>query len=145
MTMRFEICHTEESMEISAAATVWGGVWVNLDGYSFPEANWNDLPVALACEFLRVGDKVRHAEFKYHRLQFFDGPFWVDFERADEGKIEVSVGGNSPRSAVLSSEDVVAAIRSSSAAILTSCLRRGWGDTVDVRALKALHRDSSEI
>ncbi|GGU15712.1 hypothetical protein GCM10010289_41910 [Streptomyces violascens] len=145
MTVRFEICHTEESMEISAAATVWGGVWVNLDGCGFPEADWNDLPVALACEFLRVSDRIRRAEFKSHRVHFFDGPFWVEFERVGEGKVEVSVGGGSPRNVVLPSGDVVAAIRSYSAAILTSCLRRGWGDTADVRDLKALHGDSPGI
>lgn len=145
MTVRFEICHTEESMEISATGTVWGGVWVNLDGCCFPEGNWNDLPVALACEFLRVGDGIQRAGFKSHRLHFFDGPFWVGFERAGEGKVEVSVGGNDPRRVVLSSEDLVAAIRASSAAILTACLRRGWGDTADVRDLKALYRDSSGI
>src|SRR4051812_30040718 len=68
VTVGFKVCRSEESMDISANGSVWGGIWVDLDGFFFPEKHWNDLPVALACEFLRVGNRVRKSAFRSHRI-----------------------------------------------------------------------------
>jgi hypothetical protein len=129
----------EMSLESAASGAIWGAVWWDIAGPGFPEAEWNDLAVAFAVENLAAVREVATGA-RSRRVRFFDGPFWVEFSRDQQGmrfSITTSDGHrvecDKPEFA-----SIVSQVETASQKLVAECAERGWGEQADVQHLRAL-------
>ena len=136
--MKFGFCISTERMEITNSGTVWGDVWVHIDGHAYPEVGWNDLPVAFAIELITAVREVASRPGKAE-VRFFDWPFWIVFETADDGACSIrSSFGDEVALAPVEFARVVGRVDSVARSLAHACISKGWGDQIDVRRLTAL-------
>ncbi|MGO4461971.1 hypothetical protein AB4039_32460 [Streptomyces sp. M-16] len=136
--MEFEVLCDVESLNLARSGSIWGNVWVDISGFSFPEPNWNDMPVAFIMELLDAVDFVRRAEGRRRRVRFFDGPFWIDLAGRGDGAVSVSANAHGAcKEATVSARDMARSLAAVRIALVRACLARGWGEQMDVRRLQA--------
>ncbi len=136
--MKFEFCVSTERMEATRSGTIWGDVWVHFDGHAYPEAGWNDLPIVFALELIAAVRQVSNHPGKA-KVRFFDGPFWIEFETADDGACSIRSGsGDEVALAPREFAHVVDHVDSVARSLAHACASKGWGDQTDVRRLTAL-------
>ncbi|WP_433510208.1 hypothetical protein ACQP2T_40905 [Nonomuraea sp. CA-143628] len=139
--MEFELFCDVESLDLARSGAIWGNVWIDISGCSFPESNWNDMPVAFLVELLDAVAYVSAAEGRRRRVRFFDGPFWIDLVGQGVGVISISVNAHGAgRSATASAHGVTQSLSAVRDDLVRVCLERGWGEQADVRRLQAQHR-----
>jgi hypothetical protein len=129
------------SLELARSGAIWGDIWIEIDGDPFPEANWNDMPVAFLAELFDAVDYVRSAVGRSRRVRFFDGPFWINLAGRSGSKITISVNSYSvnPEIAIMADE-LNHSMTLVSSALMEACQNLGWGDQADVRRLRMLSR-----
>lgn len=136
--MEFELFCDVESLDLAGSGSIWGNVWINISGCSFPERNWNDIPVALLAELLDAVSFVRHAEGRHRRVRFFDGPFWIDLVGRSDGAVTVSANAHgADNQATVSGHDMARSLAEVRIDLVHACLERGWGEQMDVQRLRA--------
>jgi hypothetical protein len=87
---RVEVVIDSVSFELSAGGAVAGGVWLFVDGYEFPEAQWYDLPGAVLPAWLHGFDLIAASGEGSVKLHFLDGPFHFTLTAA-EGEFSISL------------------------------------------------------
>jgi len=132
----------EDSLSMSVSGSIWGSVWVEISDRVFPEWCWNDMVVALMCEFRQLAEDLRSPPVPRRRVRFFDGPVWVDIAPGSHRGIRVTLGGAGVTGFSVDNvaeEEFISAVRLASEELLRALENRGWMDEVDVRRLRALH------
>ncbi|MFI6156714.1 hypothetical protein ACIBCA_29000 [Kitasatospora sp. NPDC051170] len=135
--MSFEVFCDIETLDLARSGSIWGDVWINIDGFDFPESNWNDMPLAFLVELLDAIADVRRREGD-RRVRFFDGPFWVDLSGQGDGTVSISTnapGGD--KQVTVSARDISRSLEAIRVNVVRACLGRGWGEHLDVRRLQA--------
>jgi hypothetical protein len=126
------------SLEKAASGVIWGSVWLEIEGADFPEANWSDLAVAFAVDILKAVRTI-HCRGYAQRIQFFDGPFWVELEQPGADAIVIST--NQGVTGRYSSEEIrgfVNQLEATSRQLVRACRDKGWAGQADVRNLEIL-------
>ncbi|MFK4148206.1 hypothetical protein [Streptomyces sp. NPDC004065] len=135
--MEFELFCDVESLDLARSGSIWGDVWIEISGYPFPEANWNDMPVAFLLELLDAVSFVRHAKGRRRTVRFFDGPFWIDLVGRGDDAVSVSANAHGTGvGATISAQDMTRSLRAVRTRLIRACLARGWGEQMDVRRLR---------
>lgn len=133
-----EIVSEGDSLEVAKSGAIWGSVWFELIGEAFPEAHWNDLVVAVMVEVL-IAVRVLKSAAGRRRVGFFDGPYWIEFERTDSGDVMISTSAGLAVSGGLGDfARVVRQVEEAASDLVAACLCHGFSDQSDVRRLKAL-------
>ncbi|MFB8381381.1 hypothetical protein [Streptomyces rubiginosohelvolus] len=136
--MEFKLLCDAQSIDLAKSGTIWGNIWVEISGRSFPESNWNDIPVAFLSELLDAVEFVRDTKGKRRRVRFFDGPYWIDLVGLSDATLSISANGHGAGQEVtVSVHDVAQSLATVRTELLHACLKRGWGDHMDVRRLQA--------
>lgn len=132
----FAIGYDMQSSERSRSGAIWGPVWIEASGDSFPEQRWDDMPVALMTEFIRAAASLRAGSSE--TVRFFDGPFSVIFKQPESDRVDIFMDGAKRRSDVsvtVDRQEWLAAIRQAGHDMYRNCLKLGWGEDSDVRRL----------
>jgi hypothetical protein len=137
VAMGFGLRCEPESLELARSGAIWGNIWVESCGDSFPEARWNDLPVAFLVELIESIAALGSSIGVRRRVRFFDGPFWIDMEHGEQELISISVnrGGVAVEVGI---EGLAHSVRGVAREILGVCRKRGWAELDDVRRLESL-------
>ncbi|MEU9247717.1 hypothetical protein [Streptomyces sp. NPDC048385] len=136
----------DETLDMARSGTIWGGVWMELHGEAFPEADWNDMAVALTADLVDALAVSVKGGVRSCRIRFYDAPFWVGLDPTGAGGVLVRRGESDKgkRQMQLSAEAVAQGVRLTASALLDACRARRWGDNSEVvrlaRALKFLDR-----
>lgn len=132
----FNIRYNTQAFEKSQSGAIWGPIWLTLGEDSFPEENWNDMPVALLNEFTRAVTRLKLGSSEI--VRFFDGPLSVIFNQMTADSVEVSLDGSRARSSLegtVGREELMAAVRNAASDVYHSCIEFGWSEDHDVRRL----------
>ncbi|WP_145926790.1 hypothetical protein [Amycolatopsis orientalis] len=137
--MRFRILQDFATLELNEKSkTIWGSIWVELGGRSFPEVQWSDMSVAFLVDLLLVANEVDEGSVNLYRVRFFDGPYWVTIGGARENAIEVHANDPDEQgAATITKSEFVATVRRAATSLLEACQERGWSEYSDVRRLAA--------
>ncbi|MFI0504332.1 hypothetical protein ACH3WN_16055 [Streptomyces albogriseolus] len=132
-----------ESLERAGSGAIWGNVWLEFDGKSFPHWRWNDMVVPYLTALTEGVEDASAGGAA--RVMFFDGPFWVDI-RAKAGALEVSPGGGGADlpSCIEETTSLAADVLAVGRLVVERCESEGWGDDDDVRALRSALRRLAE-
>jgi hypothetical protein len=86
------------SIHQSKSGMITGIAYVRVnDNTCFPCEQWNDFIVVLALWWLDAANRVEAGEKKV-RMQFMDGPYWIDIESKGENVFARCVDDHSPKS-----------------------------------------------
>jgi hypothetical protein len=133
-----EIKSDSDSLEVAKSGVIWGGVWFELNGEAFPEAHWNDLAAAVMVEVLNAVRELGSTVGR-RRIRFFDGPFWIEFERTNSEEISISTSANLSTSGDLDDfSQVVRQVEEAARHLVAACRVMGFSNQDDVRRLEAL-------
>jgi hypothetical protein len=125
-----------ETFEGSATKSIWGDVWVVIDGEPFPDNCWNDLAVAFFVEYVKAIREISLAVVESAKVWFFDGPYVLRLQRTSPGQIEVRGEGRSrSASAVVDPSAVWTEAEAVGWAIVDACRKKGWDENKDVLRL----------
>ncbi|WP_146075692.1 hypothetical protein [Streptomyces sp. Ru62] len=135
--MEFELFCDLESLDLARSGSIWGDVWIEISGSPFPEANWNDMPVAFLAELIDALAFARQAAGRSTRVRFFDGPFWIDLVGRGDDSVSVSANSHGAgEEATVSAQDMARSLAAVREKLVRACLERGWGEQMDVRRLQ---------
>ena len=137
--MKFDLHYDASSLEKARSGAIWGSIWVDMHGRPFPEAHWNDLPVAFLAELSSAVAQAGNSDGHARRVRFFDGPFWIDLtgQKGDEIKLSVNSGRDIP-DVVISAAELTRILTRVGRALSEACQARGWGDHADVQRLRVI-------
>lgn len=144
--MAFSLRCDAQSLELTRAGTIWGNIWLQSGGESFPETRWNDIAVAFVCEFSSAVMCVSDGQASSARVRFYDGPYWVELRTDTAGMISLTLGESSTTHATWeeSTQEVVMSTLRGAEVLLDACHGRGWADQTDVIRLASAVRALSE-
>ncbi|MGC0400991.1 hypothetical protein RKD27_003635 [Streptomyces sp. SAI-126] len=128
-----------DSFEKAASGAIWGNVWHEFCGWSFPHRGWNDMVVPY---LTALAQGVQDAsDGRPAQVMFFDGPFWIKIHGTGSAlQLEPGGEGIDDLSFVTDRESLSSAALDAGRLVLVVCESRGWEDD-DVRRLRvALHR-----
>ncbi len=119
------------SFHRTGSGTISGVIYVELDGVSFPDDSWSDLPVVLLAQWVPEYRKLARGITTVVDCRFMDGPFFFRLERRGEEvlvrcfrgtkKLE-QVGRDFSTSMQMLETTFLVAAR----AALAACRERGW-------------------
>ncbi|MER6666192.1 hypothetical protein ABT256_16755 [Amycolatopsis japonica] len=137
--MSFHIQQDFANLELNERAkTIWGSVWVELNGKPFPEAGWNDMPAAFIVELLSVANDFRKGATNTRQVRFFDGPYELTIGETQEKSIEIRAKNHDEQGATtVAGSNFAAIVRSAATSLLEACQARSWSENSDVRRLAA--------
>lgn len=135
--MEFELHCDVSSLDLARSGAIWGNIWVDFAGYSFPEEGWNDMPVAFLVELFDAVSSAGRGKGVRQRVRFFDGPFWLDLTGQDGELITIAANAHgSDHASTVSVSDVSRSLAAVCGELVRVCLERGWGEQMDVRRLQ---------
>ena len=138
LAVGFALCCDADSLEISNSGTIWGGVWIEVGGEEFPQAGWNDMPVAFTVELGIALTHVGESDSSIH-VRFYDGPFWVMVGGSVTGQLVLTLGGPREKKVMtLPAVEAVESFVSTASGLLDECHARGWGGNRDVVRLEGV-------
>jgi hypothetical protein len=108
---------------------VWGTIWLDLEGRSFPEAGWSDMVLAVLRGWLANVDNLVTKDIDQERLFFMDGPFEIRILKEDSDLWKLILFKRESEilfeSKVISSQDVVEAVLDASIRAIQVCKEKG--------------------
>lgn len=116
-----------------------GVLSLDIDGISYPSAEWRDMPVVVLAAFCQALVGVLAHTAASARVHFMEGPFLVDFHSTFPRVCELKILRRSQGYEVIASGsidpvDFSQSALSASAEVIRACNERGW-NSVDVESL----------
>ena len=123
------------SLACSNRGAITGGLHCDLDGTSFPDAQWNDLVVVVLGWWIRVLISTVQDEAIF---RFMDGPFWIRLNPSLENlssEVSLEAGDNngSIQFGSAAREEIGVQLALAAEKVLGKCAEHQWkSDDVDV-------------
>lgn len=136
--MEFEFTFEAQTLEATESRNIWGNTWVRVSQCQYPEASWNDMPVALLSYLLSVLSEIGRDGESVKEVWFYDGPFAVRFELVKDNLLKISVVPEGSEVVVTMDLNVLLedlAIKKDQ--LIAACVARGWADYPDVLRLRS--------
>lgn len=118
-----------DGLDQTRSGTIDGPIWVELDGWAFPEKGWYDFPVVLLgwwSQALRAHDRT-HADVV---LDFMDGPYEMRLNAAEGGCRVIFYdrhgSGHVEREATVDCARLRTSIHREAERVLVHCRENGW-------------------
>ncbi len=80
----------EETLQVTSAGLVYGGLCLRIDGRDFPDDRWRDFVVVVLSWWSRALARILAGETGPIEVPFMDGPFRVELRQAGPGAISVA-------------------------------------------------------
>jgi hypothetical protein len=129
--MAFSVKLDLTSLARSSRGAITGVLFLEVDGFGYPELGWNDFPVIILAWWARAVRDLRASGVGAEAVcRFMDGPFSFSLRALSYGEWEVRLLGKNGellRTAKTTPGEVVRAIQVAAAAVLQACADRGWG------------------
>jgi len=134
-----------DSLMIGEHGQITGLIHISVDGYSFPDAQWNDFTVVVLVHWMNeVVNKAPEFDCDGY-FRFFDGAFYFQLKtKSNVCTVECHEDGLTDRVIFVSTFDFPKFIKSlvkAANAVLRACKTRGW----DTRELKELEHSHMEL
>jgi hypothetical protein len=144
------VCGVSEEVRLGVAAgtlersgssgAIWGEVWLEAGGLTFPGEDWNDLVVVVVREFLAATRALTPSRHGRQKVQFFDGPYSVTLQLREDAELAVTLesrhSGDVSRTVTAGWPGWVASACAAARELLDACDRNGWADLEDVDLLR---------
>lgn len=109
--------------------SITGVLYLEFDGFRFPQERWNDFVVVITSWWLEAVEKLERGE-QESILRFMDGPYWVTLVKRDGNSILVRCIEDRRDGGILHEEtidlpDLVRQLRSLGRQVVSVCGREG--------------------
>jgi hypothetical protein len=124
----------------SASGALIGTLYLELGDRCFPDAAWSDFAVVVLEWWCSALERLHQGESGPITVHFMDGPYRVELESLDEGRLDVTLLMSGARHdqeidrAMIDRNQLTHSVIAAARAALRQCRERGWSSR-DIEAL----------
>jgi len=138
-----EVLTEPSSYTQPSAGAVFGTIWFQVNGHTFPEARWSDMVLAVLRGWLEEIDSLMDKDVDQGSLFFMDGPFEVRILKKGDGrwKLVFSKRGSDKdyNTVEVQPSELQKAILNAATIAIEGCLKRKF-ESKDLRIVEELVR-----
>lgn len=139
----FDFLVEVESLERARSGAIWGNVWHEFSGQSFPHRRWNDMIIPYVVAFAHGVHSALNG--KGSQVMFFDGPFSVQI--VPDGPVVrlTPEGGPGLLGCEVEAGELSSKVVRVGNQLIEACGQRGWAGDDDVRQLESAVRNLVQL